>query len=122
MGIIAQADIYFSFFTSSTGGWQGGNYVVSSFHPSLNTWYFVVAVYDDVYNRLYINGILDASIDRQYDGLFATSETPKIGAGEWSDAQGYFSGIIDEVRIYNRALNAAEIKRHCESELMLVRH
>jgi len=36
-----------------------------------------------------------------------------IGGGIAADNR-YHSGLIDEVRIYNRALGAAEIKKHYE--------
>ena len=35
-----------------------------------------------------------------------------IGAGNNPATQQYFNGLIDEVRIYNRALSEEEIKAH----------
>jgi hypothetical protein len=34
-----------------------------------------------------------------------------IGAGNTPDAAGFFSGLIDDVRIYDKALNAEEIEK-----------
>ena len=51
--------------------------------------------------------------------------TPKVNADPLYivyPVSDWFSGIIAGVRVYSRVLSAAEIKRHAESELMLVRH
>ena len=72
----------------------------------LNTWSHVATTYDGTTHRLFVNGAQVASVSRT--GKIGTSAKPlRIGGnavfGEW------FSGTIDEVRIYNRALTAAEI-------------
>jgi PKD repeat protein/glucose/arabinose dehydrogenase len=71
-----------------------------------NAWSHLAAVWDGLTMRLYVNGTQVAS--GALAGTAATSSTPlRIGGnsvwGEW------FAGLIDEVRIYNRALTAAEI-------------
>jgi hypothetical protein len=73
----------------------------------LNTWTHVAMTYDGATLRLYVNGQLAGS--RATTGSAAVSASPlRIGGnavwGEW------FSGAIDEVRIYNRALSQAEIQ------------
>jgi len=78
-----------------------------------NNWYHLVGVWEgsttgNVY--LYINGENVASGD--YTGSITSDHALQIGGGEaWSGAWRYFNGTIDEVRIYNRALSAEEIKR-----------
>jgi len=57
--------------------------------------------------RLFVNGVQAAA--KAASGPMATSTRPlKIGGnavfGEW------FTGLIDDVRVYNRALTAAEIQ------------
>jgi len=73
----------------------------------LNSWRFVtVSMGSDV--RLYIDGILerthtrDTEFVRTTNGLFLASESGGTG---WAT-----NSLIDEVRIYNRALSAAEIR------------
>ena len=39
--------------------------------------------------------------------------TLAIGAGYWNNGE-YFAGVIDEVRIYNRALSEDEVKQNYE--------
>ena len=72
----------------------------------LNTWTHVAATYDGSNIRLYQNGTLVTT--KAFTGTMANSTGPlRIGGnsvwGEW------FQGSIDEVRVYNRALSAAEI-------------
>jgi hypothetical protein len=75
---------------------------------NLNTWYHVVGVYDGSTVKIYVDGILKGS----------TSATGSITAVTTSLRIGYtydgsrFNGLIDEVRIYNRALSEEEIKQH----------
>jgi glucose/arabinose dehydrogenase len=71
-----------------------------------NTWSHLAYTYDGSTTRLYVNGTQVATA--ALTGNAMTSGSPlRIGGnavwGEW------FSGAIDEVRVYNRALSAAEI-------------
>ena len=71
-----------------------------------NRWTHLATTYDGHYQTLYINGVL---VDmRPQKGTIPTSNGAlQIG---YNAAWGYtFEGYIDEVRIYNRALNNAEI-------------
>lgn len=75
-----------------------------------NAWYHVVGVIDtDVGGgqRLYVNGILDNSSSVTSRGsTFATQAN--IG-NTWSGSP--FQGVLDDVRIYNRALSANEVNQ-----------
>ena len=69
-------------------------------------WTHLAATYDGTTERLYANGTQVAQL--AVSGAIATSASPlKIGGnaiwGEW------FNGLIDEVRVYNRALTPTEI-------------
>jgi len=72
----------------------------------LNTWSHLAATYDGVTLRLYVNGSQVAN--RPLAGALKASTGPlRIGGNSlWGE---FFQGIIDEVRIYNRALTGAEI-------------
>jgi hypothetical protein len=66
----------------------------------------VATTYDGTTHRLYVNGTQVAAVART--GKLATSGQPlRIGGNtvfnEW------FNGTLDEVRVYNRALSAAEV-------------
>jgi hypothetical protein len=74
---------------------------------ALNTWTHLAATYDGVVLRIFVNGAQASS--RTLDGSLQTSTSAlRIGGNSiWGE---YFTGLIDEVRIYNRALTAAEIQ------------
>jgi hypothetical protein len=77
----------------------------------LNTWYHVAGVYNATTLTLdiYVNGILDNGILR---GIIPSSQViPNINANIGRRAAGYyFNGIVDDVRVYDRALSQAEIQ------------
>ena len=88
---------------------DGSGYRVTSGVNQLpiNTWSHLVATYDRQFLRLYVNGVQVAS--RAFTSLIQQSSGAlKIGGNSiWGE---YFNGVIDEVRIYNRALSDTEIQ------------
>jgi len=72
-----------------------------------NTWYHIVSTYDNSTIRLYNNGIKYFSIAKS--GVIYTSSDNLLIGSRASGTVYFFDGSIDEVRIYNRALSAAEI-------------
>jgi parallel beta-helix repeat protein len=73
---------------------------------SPNEWNYIAFTYDGSQIKSYINGILD--FKRNSSGTIEAYLTQAIGAGYWVNNE-YFSGAIDEVRIYNRAISPEEI-------------
>lgn len=72
-----------------------------------NTWMHVAATYDGTTLKLYINGVLDASMNAAV--TIANNAIPlSLGSDDQNVAP--FQGGLDDVRIYNRALSAAEIQ------------
>ncbi|MCH8330897.1 MAG: hypothetical protein IH946_05885, partial [Bacteroidetes bacterium] len=92
---------------------DGLNFKVNSGFFTSNNWYHVVGAYDGSNLLLYINGSLVAS---NFVGAIlpqASTTTPlRIGNGSnpGHPNHGVFDGVIDEVRIYDRALSEAEIQ------------
>lgn len=76
-----------------------------------NTWYHVACVFDDTANEIreYVNGTLDVTITSINKSLVASTGTLRIGA-EIPTANYYFSGLLDDVRIYSRALTASDLQ------------
>ena len=72
-----------------------------------NTWSHLAATYDGTTMRLYVNGTQVAS--QAQTGTIQTS-TGAFSIGGDSLYGQYFAGLIDEIRIYNRALSAGEIQ------------
>ena len=76
-------------------------------------WYNVVAVLSGTTASLYVNGIDEHATSVTHDNLVAATRPVLIGIYS-TLAIGAFNGLIDEVRIYNRALSPAEIMKHYE--------
>ena len=75
--------------------------------PSLFQWYHVIAVFQrGTKNKLYFNGTLKAESSVTADEALTLEQPVRI-----AQSANDFKGILDEVRIYNRALSAAEIRR-----------
>src|SRR5262249_46365461 len=72
-----------------------------------NTWSYLAGTYDGSTLRLYVNGTQVAS--RAQTGSLATSTNPLQFGGDSIYGQ-RFSGLIDEVRVYNVALSAAQVQ------------
>lgn len=76
-----------------------------------NKWHHAVATYDGSHMRLYVNGVLSASV--YYIGGFGScGSTAYIGSP--GPASGYgntrrFSGRLDEMALYNQALDPSTI-------------
>lgn len=101
--------------TTTAGGkvsfrhWAPGAVGVESVHTlTVGTWTHVAGTWDGTTWRIYWNGVLDNSAVNT--GPVATTRNVYIGAVDINGSPGqYWSGRVDDVRIYNRALSAAEI-------------
>jgi glucose/arabinose dehydrogenase len=87
----------------------GGTYreVVGGAQIALNAWTHLAITYDGANVRLYVNGTQAGTLAAT--GTMATSGMPfRIGGNSvWNE---WFKGLIDELRVYNRALSASEIQ------------
>ncbi|HEY4178778.1 MAG TPA: LamG domain-containing protein [Kofleriaceae bacterium] len=86
----------------------GGPYTGGTYTPALNTWAHLAATWDTTTARVYVNGIEIAN-DFAFTKLYDTHDV-LIGAdADGGPAFNFVHGAIDDLRIYNRALSAAEI-------------
>jgi len=101
------ADRHVVLFRSPTQSWHG---VDAGVVPYLNTWYHLAGVYDaDAMKiKLYRNGVLVAEAASPERLKFSTYPT-NLRLARHSVAARFYPIIIDEVRIYNRALSSYEI-------------
>lgn len=72
-------------------------------------WYYLVGTYDGATVKLYINGILAKSTPAT--GMLS-DYGKDVHIGRFSNINSFLPGLIDEVRIYNRALSDTEILEH----------
>lgn len=81
---------------------------------STDTWYHVSVTYDGSNDasglRMYLNGsrIAHTVSTNNLTGTIQNDTVPKIGSR--GDNSGHFNGQVDEVRVYNREITAAEIR------------
>jgi L-ascorbate metabolism protein UlaG (beta-lactamase superfamily) len=72
-------------------------------------WHQVGFVWDGPYRSLFMDGVEAAKDDQSLNPLNAADGGLHIGAGKTLEEGTFFSGMIDDVRIYNQALSAKEI-------------
>ena len=77
----------------------------------VGVWYHVAGVYslEDGYIKTYVNGVLDREL-LTTQVLGASPGSLKIGCEPFSPSVHNFNGIIDDLRIYNHAIDEEEIK------------
>src|SRR3989339_1810844 len=74
-----------------------------------NVWHHIVGTYNGTVLKLYQDGVLQNQVS--VSGVIDTNTNP-VQIGRQSATAGRFKGIIDEVKIYNRALTDAEVANH----------
>lgn len=87
--------------TSSDQGLNGTSAV------PINTWTHVAMTFDGATLRMFVNGAQVSSRALAGSAVVTTGALRIGGDAAWGE---YFRGVIDEVRVYNRALTAAEIQ------------
>ena len=88
----------------------GGTHIALSPKINKDQWYHITTTSDDSNVKIYLNGNLVHSYTREYTG--STDRYPlQIGM-----ADNAFIGAIDELKIYNYARTAAQIKSDYEQE------
>lgn len=84
---------------------------------NMNQWYNVVATYDGVKTKIYIDGVFaQEDTHGSYQAINTANDIP-VGIGHlpnWSVQ--WFKGIIDDVRIYEGVLSLEEIETLAEIE------
>lgn len=114
---------------------QSGDYLLylnldsvpTAFQPTWtlqeNAWYHFTATYDESQVVIYLNG---GSLAGGYQQSWSESRQFGLGNGDGELLIGnsltwhsnpYFNGVIDELRIYSRALSAAEVRDNYNSDL-----
>jgi hypothetical protein len=100
---------------ATTNTWRAQRYGYPTYdfdgtYPSLNEWVHFALVYDGTgagnESRLYA----DADVIGTQTAALNTADSPKTFAvGRWNTS--YFNGLVDDLRVYNRALTQAEIAK-----------
>ncbi|MBA7513320.1 hypothetical protein ES705_05335 [subsurface metagenome] len=99
------------YFKLSVSGWQFA--IASGITNQVGQSYHVVATFDTTTGEIniYIDGVLEGTTDGFIGETIVYGGVDKTYIGSQnSGVARHFNGLIDEVRIYNRALTEAEIK------------
>jgi Concanavalin A-like lectin/glucanases superfamily/Domain of unknown function (DUF4185) len=87
------------------GGW-GGSSLVRTAPPTANTWHHLAYTFDGTTHRLYVDGTLQTT-----STTAPQPGTPnQIYFGTYSGLNEFFSGQLDDVRVYSGALSEAAIQ------------
>ena len=82
--------------------------LVSTATLAVNQFYHLACTWNGTTLALYVNGIPDSSVAQ---ALTPAGNTAPLSIGQFGGNSDRFSGVIDEVRLYNRALSATEIQQ-----------
>jgi hypothetical protein len=75
-----------------------------------NQWYTIAYTYDGTTAKFYVNGALASSVQNTGNVTFTPNSFDlTIGQTGFSNYPYYFNGVIDEIRIYNRAITNQEV-------------
>ncbi|HLX60894.1 MAG TPA: LamG-like jellyroll fold domain-containing protein [Planctomycetota bacterium] len=94
---------------------NGNNYIPLPGNTVVNTgqWMHVAFVRNGTQIRLYVNGILDGTADGTGPADVTNGGATQIGNNFFFDDSSRFAGLMDDVRLFARALTADEIAALC---------
>jgi gliding motility-associated-like protein len=96
--------------------WVTSTLVFTTFSPTAiqaNRWYCVVNTFQNGIEKQYIDGVLVSQMNTSFQNATYCSNTNFVMGSWWSGDPYRFKGKLDDVRYYNRALNAAEVNALC---------
>jgi len=101
IGLTKSGSIRFDIYSNQTNSCSvyGGGLIV-------NKWYHITGTYDGTYIRIFLDGVLIAEKEWSFTLDY---NSRKINIGFEPVNIRHFNGIIDEVRLYNRAISEVEI-------------
>lgn len=100
--------VYFRRYGTSPSAW---NTITQPLPYSV--WTYFVATYDGVTLRFYVNGAVAAG--SAMGGSEATSTSHLVFAGDVGGSGSHFEGDLDEVAIYDKALDATRVAAHWQA-------
>ncbi|MCE5330746.1 MAG: LamG domain-containing protein [Bacteroidales bacterium] len=131
-----------SYLYNSTTNWKGQDFYLHNKAFLSDKWVHIVSSYNKATSTMtyYANGVLVKTQIKYADGevggvqpklgalTFGSDMTkldigawPKLAAGTATDSwMVYYPGLIDEIRIYNKALTDAEVKALYDAEITVI--
>lgn len=103
---------FYEFWVGNGGTWNNVNSVAT---PTVSTWTHLAGVWNGTVLSIYVNGVFSNSVTTSIGALGTGSNNPVwIGKNTINEN---FSGDVDEIRIWNRALCLGEIQNNKNGEI-----
>lgn len=100
-------------FNLGNNGWN--ELTTNSNAVSLDVWHHVAATYDGSTMKIYVDGVMVASM---FDpNINFSSDNQNLMIGSWSNIGRHLHGSVDEVRVWNITRTAAQIQHYMNCEL-----
>ncbi|MCB0699436.1 MAG: gliding motility-associated C-terminal domain-containing protein [Chitinophagales bacterium] len=96
--------------TPSPTQWQYTPTIVSQ------RWYCVITTFDGTYSKIYVDGALKSTYTVSAGSIGSSTEGLGIGANRFGGSSSYpywMTGVVDDLRIYNRVLSSQDISAYC---------
>lgn len=90
-----------------TGNSQGN--CISSISIPLNEWHFVALTWNGDSAKIYIDGKADRVSNVKLKGILTLNNSNLYIGADFPGTVEYFKGSLDDIRIYNRAINQSEV-------------
>jgi hypothetical protein len=115
-GVVAKTNVPYALSTVNGGEFLIKNgastYTVdSSVSVADGKWHLLSGTYDGTTMRIYVDGVQKGSGTSFSGNLPTQAGNVRIGADYQTTPANFFTGNIDDTRIYNRALSAGEVKQ-----------
>ena len=101
--------------------------IIGTITVTANVWHHVAATFDGTFWRLYLDGVLDNTLDvtnvgftpprPQFNSIQHAGLATAMTSAGVTGAAGFFAGVIDEARIWNFARTQVQIQTNINSEL-----
>ncbi|HVT07673.1 MAG TPA: LamG-like jellyroll fold domain-containing protein [Polyangia bacterium] len=102
----ASSAVQLGFRGSTLIAWSwGGGTLISTTATNDTNWHHAVYTYDGTTDRIYVDGTLQASGTSTHQ----TASVTTAYLGTYNAGGELFAGSLDDVRVYNRAISAAEV-------------
>ena len=102
----ANSGVEIGFHNGAFGVWRyAGMLLATTGPPSTGVWHHGVYTFDGVTHQLYLDGVVVSSSTLRIQG----APPIQLRFGGWSGSTGLPGVQLDDVRIYNRPLSAADI-------------
>ncbi|MEX2477218.1 MAG: LamG-like jellyroll fold domain-containing protein [Gracilimonas sp.] len=96
---------------------DGSRSVDSEINPQLNQWYHFAVTYDGTVLRMYLDGNLVGENDYETESIPINNKTFSLTMGDLNWTSANLDGLMDEVRIWNKAVTEEEIRQNMFQKL-----